>query len=103
MRGIARRLAGIRIRELVVAVVRERHIAAAPLVELADAREVGADRVAVLDADDRDLTPATGDAGHIGRCERKADLLRRDLSGQPVHGVELGDRLLDRRLRTPPV
>ena len=42
------------------------------------------------------LRPLLGDPRHVGRRERKADLLRRDLFGQPVHGVELGDRLLDR-------
>ncbi len=62
-----RRLAGVRIRQLVVTVVRERHVAAAAVVELADTREVGADRIAVLDADDRDLAPASRDAGHVGR------------------------------------
>ena len=54
-------LAGVRIGELAVAVVRERHVAAAALVELLHPGDVGADRIAVLDADDRDLLAALRD------------------------------------------
>ncbi len=88
------RLAGVRVRELAVAVVRERHVARAAVVELLHAREAGAERIAVLDADERDLPAARGDAADVGRGERQADLVGRDCLGEAVHGVELLDRRL---------
>ena len=85
-------LAGVRVGELAVAVVRERHVARAAIVELLDAREdVGAERVAVLDADERDLLAAGGDPADVGGGQREPDLVRRDLLGEPVDGVELRD------------
>ena len=54
-------LAGVRVGELAVAVVRQRQVAAAAVVELLDARQVGADRVGVLDADQRHLAPRRRD------------------------------------------
>ncbi len=58
----SRRFACVRIRQLVVTVVGERHVTAAAVVELADTRDVGADRIAILDADDRHLAAASRDA-----------------------------------------
>ena len=45
VRGILRRFAGMGIRELIVAGVRERHVAGTALVELQHARDVVTDRV----------------------------------------------------------
>ena len=87
-------LAGVRVGELAVAVVRERHVAAAAIVELLDALDVGAERIRVLDADQRDLLPRLRDARHIGGGERELDLIGRDLLRQVMHRVELRDRLL---------
>ena len=87
-------LAGVRIGELAVAVVRERHVAAAAIVELLDALDVGAERIGVLDADQRHLLARLGNARHIRGGERQPDLVRRDLFRQPVHRVELRHRLL---------
>jgi len=83
----------VRVRELVVAGVREAHIPRPTLVELTHAREIGANRVPVLDPDHGDLATGLRDAPNIGRRLRELDLLRRNLLGQPVDRVELRDRL----------
>ena len=49
---IAGGFAGVRIGELAVAIVGERHVAAAAIVELFDALDVIADGIAVLDTDE---------------------------------------------------
>ena len=87
-------LAGVGIGELAVAVVRERHIAAAAIVELLHPLDVGADRIGVLDADQRHLLARLRDARHIGGRQRQFDLSGRDLLGQVMDRVELGHRLL---------
>ena len=87
-------LAGVGVGELAVAVVRERHVAAAAIVELLHALDVGAERIGVLDADQRDLLARLRDARHVGRGQRQLDLSGRDLLRQVMHGVELRDRLL---------
>ena len=86
-------LAGVRIGELAVAVVRERHVAAAAIVELLDAAEIGADRVGVLDADQGHLLAGLRDAPDVGGGQREFDRVGRDLARQPVNGVELRLRL----------
>ena len=56
--------------------------------------EVLADRIAVLDADERDLAARRVDPARVGGGQRQADLVRRDLLGQAVDRVELLDRRL---------
>ena len=78
-------------------VVRERHVAGAAIVELLHAprdRLVVAERIAVLDADERDLLAGGVDAAHVGRRQRQLDLVGRDHLRQPVNRLELLDRLL---------
>ena len=87
-------LAGVRVGELAVAVVRERHVAAAAIVELLHALDVGAERIRVLDADQRHLLARLRDARHVGGGQRQLDLSGRDLLGQVMHRVELRHRLL---------
>ncbi len=87
-------LAGVRIGELAVAVVGERHVAAAAIEELLDPRHVGAERIRVLDADQRHLLSRCGNARHIRGGQRKADLFGRNLAGQVLDRVELRHRLL---------
>jgi hypothetical protein len=77
--------------------VRHREIPPATIVELLDAVEVLADRIAVFDADEGDLAPAGVDFPRVGRGQGKPDLVRRDLLAQPMDRVELLDRL---RLRS---
>ena len=84
--------AGVRIGELVVAVVRERHVAPAAVVELLDAFDVRADRIPVLDADHGDFLAALRDADDVGGRQGELDLVRRDLFREAMNGVELGDR-----------
>ncbi len=94
---LAGRLAGVRVGELAVTVVREREITRAAAVELLDALDGGggvAERVAVLDADERDLLAGLADPPDIGGGQRQLDLVGRDLLGQQVDRVELRDRLL---------
>jgi hypothetical protein len=55
------------------------------------ALEIGADGITVLDADHRHFLAAFRDAGHVRGGERELDLAWRDLLGQPMDGVELGD------------
>ena len=74
-----------------MAVVRQRHVAAAAVPELLHAVEIGADGIAVLDADDGDLLAALRDAHDVGGGERQLDVVRRDLLRQVMDGVELRD------------
>src|SRR3954471_4978929 len=82
-------LAGVRVRQLAVAVVRERNVARAAIVELLDPPEVFADWIPVLDADERDLAPSRIDLARFCSRQRQADLVGRDLLSQPMNGVEL--------------
>ena len=94
---LAARLAVVGVGELAVPVVRERQIARTAIVELLDPldrRRGIAERVAVLDPDQRDLLAGLVDAPHVGGGERELDLVGCDLLGQQVDSVELGDRLL---------
>ena len=72
-------------------VVRERHVAAAALPELLHAGDVGADRIAVLDADHGHLPAALRDPCHVGRGQGELDVVRCNLLRQVVNRVELGD------------
>ena len=81
----------MRIGELIVAVVGERQIARAAIVEFFDAGDVLADRIAVLDAHQSDFFSLRVDPAHVGGVERQLDLVRRDLTGEAMNGVELFD------------
>ena len=97
VRPLAARLAGVRVGQLAVPVVRQRQVAGAAVVELLDAldrRRGIAERVAVLDADERDLLAGLVDPPDVGGGQRQLDLVGRDLFGQQMNGVELRDRLL---------
>ena len=83
-----------------MAVVRQRHVARAAIVELLDPRErdlLVAERIAVLDADERDLLAAGVDPADVGGGQRELDLVGRDLLGEPVDRVELLDSPACRR------
>ena len=54
-----------------------------------DRRRFVAERIAVLDADERDLLARLVDPAHVGSGQRQLDLVGRDLLGQAVDGVEL--------------
>ena len=84
-------LARVRVCQLVVAVVRERHVAPAAVVEFLDAFEVRADRKPVLDADHGHLLAALRDADDVRGREGKLDVLRRDLLGEAMNRVEFSD------------
>ena len=84
VRPLAARFAVVGVGQLAVAVVRERQIAGAAIVELLDALDRGrgiAERVAVLDPDEGDLLAGLADAPHVGGGERELDLVGRDLLG----------------------
>ena len=83
----------VRVGELAVAVVGERHVAAAALGKVADVVEVGAERVRVLDADHRDLSSGGDDTTRVVGGQRESDTIRRDLIGETVDRVELRNRL----------
>ena len=95
-RPLVVRLAGVRVGELTVAVVRERHVPAAAVPELLHPLDIGAERVAVLDADDGDLLAALRDPRDVGGGQRELDVVRGDLLRQTVDRVELRDRRLVR-------
>ena len=82
----------VRVAELRVAVVRQAHVAGAAAVELGDARQVEAHRVAVLDADAGDQlavgVQTLDRVGTGGEADDVAVLLR-----HAVDGVELRGRL----------
>ena len=73
-------LAGVRVGELVVAVVSERQVARAAIVEFLDAGDFLAERIAVLDADERDFLALRVDSANVGGGERQLDLVRGDLA-----------------------
>ena len=84
-------LAGVRIGELAMAVVRQRHVARAAIKKLLDSADVLAHGVAVLDTNERDSLALRLDSAHVGRGQRQLDLVGRDLLGEPVDRVELLD------------
>src|SRR5438094_5457626 len=77
-------LAGVRIGELAMAVVRQRHVARAAIKKLLDAADVLVYGVAVLDTNERDSLALRLDPAHVGRGQRQLDLVGRDLIGEPV-------------------
>ena len=81
----------MRIGELIVAVVGERQVARAAIVELFDTGDVLADRIAVLDAHQSGFFSLRVDPANVSRIQRQFDLVRRDLTGEAVNGVELFD------------
>ena len=89
-------LAGVRVRELAVPVVRERHVASAHPLEALDVREVSTDRIRVLNPNHRDLLSCGDDAPHVVRRQREFDPVRRDLLSEPMYRLELGQSLLMR-------
>ncbi len=84
-------LAGVGVAELVVAVVAEREVARAALVEFFHAGQIIAERIAVLDAHERGFFAIGVDAANVRRAQGYFDSLRRDLTRESVHGVELFD------------
>ena len=82
--------AGVRVAQLAVAIVGQRHVAPAPVVELLHAAEIVGDAIAVLDAHERDLPSARVDPARIVRCIGDRDAVRRDLLRERMNGVELG-------------
>ena len=94
---LAGRLAGIRVGELAVTVVREREIPRAARMELLDALDGGGgvpEGVAVFHADERDLLAGLADPPDVGGGERQLDLVGRDLLGETMDRVEFRDCLL---------
>ncbi len=83
---------GVGIGELAVAVVSQGEIAGAPLREPLDVGEVGAELVAVLDADQDDLLPGGGDATGVVRAPGQTDPVGGERGDQAVDGVELLER-----------
>jgi hypothetical protein len=93
---LAAGLAGVRVGELAVTVMGQRHVPGAAIVELLDALHRGrgiTQGVAVLDANQGNLLAGFVDAADIGRGQRELDFVGSDLLGQQVNGVELGHRL----------
>ena len=72
--------------------MRERHVAAAAVVEFLDARDVGPDGIAVLDAGEDDFFARRVDAARVGGGERESGPIRREHFGEAMDRVELGDR-----------
>ena len=85
-------LAGVRVGELIVAVMRERQIARAAIVKFLDAGDFLAERIAVLDADESDFFTLRVDSANVGGGERELDLVRSDLAGKALHRVEFLNR-----------
>ncbi len=71
-----------------MAIVCERKVASAALVELLDASDVFTKRVAVFDSHQRDLFSARAYSFHIGGRERQLDLVPRDLAGEALNRIE---------------
>jgi len=69
---IALRFAGIGIGELAVAVMRERHVTPAAIIELLDTLQVEADGIAILNADDGGALACFMQSDDIGGREGKA-------------------------------
>ena len=72
--------------------MRERHVAAAAVVELLDARDVGPDGISVLDPGEDDLLARRVDAARVGGGERESRPSGCEHFGEGVDRVELGDR-----------
>ena len=85
-------LAGMRIGELIVAVMRERQVARAAIVKFLDAGDFLAERIAVLDADESDFFTLRVDSANVGGGERELDLVRRDLACEALDCVEFLNR-----------
>ena len=85
-------LAGVRVGELIVAVMRERQIARAAIVKFLDAGDFLAERIAVLDADESDFFTLRLDSANVGGGEGELDLVRSDLAGKALDCVEFLNR-----------
>ena len=85
-------LAGVGIGELTVPVVRQRHVAPAAFVELADVGDVCADREAILDADENGLAAAGVNGARLRSGCRQSYACRRELLGQTMDRIELFER-----------
>jgi hypothetical protein len=70
----------IRIGELAVAIVGQRHVSPAPVVELLHFLDIGPDGISVLHTDDGDSQVLLVQREHVGRRQRQADLVGRDFS-----------------------
>ena len=74
--------------KLVVAVVRERDVTRAALVEFFHARQIFAERVTVLDAHERGFFTLGVDAANVVGAQGQFHLLLRDLTSEAVNRVE---------------
>ena len=77
---LVRRLAAVRVGQLAVPVVRQRHVPRAAVVELAntsDRRRLISEGVPVFDADERHLLALCCNPVHVGRRQRELDLIVR--------------------------
>ena len=83
----------IRIGELAVAVVGQRHVSPAAVVELLHSLDIGPDGISVLHADDGDAEVLFVQREDVGGRQRQADVVGRDFFRQAMNGVELRDRL----------
>src|SRR5437667_4501494 len=90
---VALRLTGVGIGELAVAIVRQGHISAAAVVELFHPRNVGSDRISVLDADDRDAQVLLMQSENFSGRQRQADPVGSDVFGKAMDGVEFRESL----------
>src|SRR5262249_29136134 len=84
-------LAGVRIGQLIVAVVGERQVASSTIMEFLPSGDFLADGIAVLDAHQSDFFPLRFDSAYVGGVERQLNLVRRNLMGETVNGVEFFD------------
>ncbi len=96
-------LAGVGVAELVVAVVGERDVARAALVEFFHAAQIIAERITVLYAHERGFFAIGVNAANVRRARCYFNLFRRDRTGESVHGSEffhcgLVSALVSRRL-----
>jgi hypothetical protein len=90
---VALGFSGVRIGELAVAIVRQRHVSAAPIVELLHSLDVGPDGISILHADDGDPQVLFVQSEDICGRQRQADTVGSDLFRQAMNGVEFRHRL----------
>ena len=82
----------MRVGELIVAVVGEREVARTAIVELLNAGNLVADRIAVFDAHQSDFFSLCVDSAYIGDIERQLDFVRCDLATEAMDRVKFLNR-----------
>ena len=84
--------AGVGVRELIVAVVRQRQIPRATIIELFDSADVLADGIAILDAHQSGLFAQRVDATHVAGGHCQLHIVGSDLKNETAHRLELFNR-----------